>query len=53
MKNTRSMRRDLRPLTPTQLAGIAGGEGGDVTTAPTDDELAYGYIRIKKLNSGG
>ena len=53
MKHTRSMRRTLRPLTPAQLASIAGGEGDELTTETPDDELAYGYIKIKKLNSGG
>jgi hypothetical protein len=44
--------RQFRPraLSGAQLGAVRGGD--DTLTTGTDDEVAYGYIRIKKLNSG-
>jgi hypothetical protein len=42
----------LRALSDAQLGAICGGDD-TLTIDGTDDEAAYGYIRVKKLNSGG
>jgi hypothetical protein len=49
-----------RSLTAAQLARVSGGEEGPTLTTGEEEEVAagsdigtHGYIKIKKLNSGG